>query len=84
MSDQSKNIYLRFGIDAKKHETDKAVLFVVNNANVWLPKSQILNIVEEEYEGTQTVAVTIPLWLAEKNHLEDFCDPAWVSAGCPD
>ena len=44
-------------------ETEKAILFKINDEEVWLPKSQI----EVSEEGDNVVEV--PEWLAEKNNL---------------
>lgn len=78
---ETRFIYLRFGKDAKQRETEKAVLFVVNNEQIWLPKSQIAHLSDEG----DTIAVTLPEWLVEKNPiLKEQLDPEWVEAGCPD
>ena len=77
----SPNIYLQFGKDAFQKETEKARLLVVDNEQIWLPKSQIIFF--EEKDGL--VNVTLPEWLVKKNPvLQEHLDPEWVAAGCPD
>ena len=49
-------------------ETDKALLFIIDGKNVWLPKSQIEDIREAEK------VVDIPLWLAKAKQLETYGD----------
>lgn len=51
--------------DEVKRETDKAILFVFDEKEVWLPKSQI---VETQFDANSVV--WIPRWLAEKNELD--------------
>lgn len=74
------NVYLRFGKDAMQHETEKARLFVVDNAQIWIPKSQTTYFAVEG----DTIAITLPDWLVKKNELEEHLDPQWIAAGCPD
>ena len=50
-------------------ETDLAVLCVIEEDEVWLPKSQIREGVELLSEGTVDVVITIPQWLAEEKGL---------------
>ena len=46
--------------------TDKAHLFVFDDEDVWLPKSQITDLDEK------TKTLKIPLWLAEEKGIEDY------------
>ena len=48
--------------DKKKAETDKAILYVMGNREVWLPRSQI-TLDDGEL-------VHVKAWLAEKNGLQ--------------
>lgn len=77
----SPNIYLSFGSDVMQKETEKARLFVVDNEQIWIPKSQTLHY--EEVDGR--IDVTLPEWLVKKNPvLQEHLDPSWIAAGCPD
>lgn len=49
--------------DEIKHETDKAYLMAVAHGNEWMPKSQIIDLNEEDS------ICTIPYWLAEQKGL---------------
>jgi hypothetical protein len=48
--------------DSIEMETDKAILFLIDDEEVWLPKSTI-----EIDEKTKTI--TLPEWLAKKSGL---------------
>ena len=52
--------YLEY--DAKLRETNMAVLYQIDNEEIWIPKSQI--------EDDNGEILVIPLWLADKNNLE--------------
>ncbi len=47
-------------------ETEKAYLFIIDDEEVWLPKSQVEDIRETEY------VVDIPLWLAKAKGLKTY------------
>ncbi len=47
-------------------ETLKAYLFVIDDEEVWLPKSQV-----EDIRETENI-VDIPLWLAKKKGLQTY------------
>jgi hypothetical protein len=57
-SEPSNVVLDHYGV---KHETDKAKLFMFDEGEVWIAKSQI------EYEDTDTLE--IPRWLAEEKEL---------------
>lgn len=59
--EETEQPYITIEFTRVVNQTDKAVLFLINNNNVWLPKSQIVNLTENTVE--------IPLWLAEENNL---------------
>jgi hypothetical protein len=51
-----------------KHETDKAFLVVYEDAEVWLPKSQIID--GEGLEvGEEPVTIRVTEWLAKQKEL---------------
>lgn len=81
------NVYLRFGKDAFKYETKPnepkagAYLFEDGEEKIWLPKSQVIHFRDDG----ETLAVTLPDWLVKKNPiLQEYLDPEWIDAGCPD
>lgn len=53
-------------VDFIKAETAAAYLVVVDDAEVWLAKSQILNEAALD-PGDTDVSVVVPRWLAEQN-----------------
>lgn len=53
-------------VDFIKAETDKAWLFVIDDEETWVAKSQITDGDELEI-GDENVTVTVPMWLAEQN-----------------
>ena len=48
-----------------KRETDMAILFFDGEKERWIPKSQII----ERYAYSDSVEITIPVWLAEEKEL---------------
>ncbi len=52
--------------DKMKAMTPLAILFIFGDDNVWLPKSQILDLDEE------TKTLEISQWLAEEKEIEDY------------
>lgn len=55
--DNGDNVLVRF--DEVKHETDGAFLIVVDEEEVWIPKSQVAHVDHAKGE------MWLPLWLAE-------------------
>ena len=48
--------------DELRHKTEKAVLLIINDQEVWLPLKEVD--LDEDHEE-----VTMPAWLAKKNEL---------------
>jgi hypothetical protein len=48
-----------------KHETRKAVLIIVDDKEIWLPKSMV----QLDMVGDDTAILSIPEWLAKKHRL---------------
>ena len=82
----STPVYLKFGSDVLQHTTEKAFLFVIDNEQIWMPKSQVMNLDESGRlpDDGEHIIVKIPDWIAEKNDLMDHIDEDWVAMGCPD
>jgi hypothetical protein len=57
-----KSVYVSYA--NIKHQTDLAILFVINGGEIWLPKSEI-----QEHDEISKVII-IPKWLAQKNSLK--------------
>lgn len=57
----SNDIYVNY--DEIEHQTDEAILFVINSEQIWLPKSQI-----KDHDENSKVVI-IPKWIADKNDL---------------
>lgn len=60
----SECIEITFDYDEIKTERASAILFLVNDLEIWIPKSQIIDHNEDEKQ------VTIPQWLAEQKGLD--------------
>lgn len=58
--------YLEIEFEEKIHETQKAILFRIQNEEVWIPKSVIndLTLTKERFKKSGTVEVAE--WFAEK------------------
>lgn len=55
---------ITFDYDEIVKESDKAICFVTDAGDIWIPKSQIL------YHDKEERQVTIPQWLAEAKDLD--------------
>ncbi len=49
-----------------RRETEKAYLFIIDDEEIWLPKSQV-----EDIRETENVVI-IPLWFAKAKGLETY------------
>ena len=61
--------YVEVDFEEFAHETDAAALFIIDNAEVWIPWSQIedgQNLVKGQQDGR----VSITQWIAEQKGLE--------------
>jgi hypothetical protein len=57
--------YVHLEVDEIKKETDKAFLVVVDDEEVWLPKSQIAN--PGDYnKGDKNCSISVREWLAKE------------------
>jgi hypothetical protein len=59
MSDEDD--FIKIDVDSVETETARAVLFIIDEEKVWIPKSQI-----DEWSSTW---VTVKTWFAEKEGL---------------
>ncbi len=50
--------------EEKKVETEKAILFVIESDEIWIPISEIRD------DDEDNRIVTIPVWLADKNNID--------------
>ncbi len=64
--DGSDLISIQYDRIVDNRETELAYLFVIDNRDVWLPKSQV-----EDIRETEKV-VDIPFWLAKAKGLEAY------------
>lgn len=67
-SDEDETIEIE--ISKVVHETELAFLFLVDDQEIWFPKSQIIDPAEDDISvGEKDLEVTIPLWLAQEKEL---------------
>jgi hypothetical protein len=50
--------------EEKKVEIEKAILFVIESDEIWIPISEIRD------DDEDNKIVTIPVWLADKNNID--------------
>lgn len=58
--------YVNVRVDLVKRETEAAFLFVHDDEEYWVPKSQINNDTPEIWEGQTNIDVEIAKWLADE------------------
>lgn len=63
---RSENGTVKIEVDEIKKETEKAFLCLIDGAEIWLPKSQIIS---EHVEGDVEVTMEITRWIAEQKEL---------------